>query len=85
MSLTDVHGSIFLDEFFILYFCLGIQGNSKGSRVTAWKESEFFPYSGEKNKSWAIFFCEWSKVLLINFTYFNHDSFQKVAKIFIII
>ena len=51
MSLTDVHGSIFLDEFFILYFCLGIQGNNKGSRVTAWKESEFFPYSGEKNKS----------------------------------
>ena len=85
MSLTDLHGSISLDELFILYFCLDIQGNSKGSRVKASKESEFFPYSGEKNKSWAIFFCDWSKVLLINFTYFNYDSFQKVAKIFIII
>ena len=51
MSLTDLHGSISLDELFILYFCLDIQGNSKGSRVTASKESEFFPYSGEKNKS----------------------------------
>lgn len=55
MSLTDLHGSISLDELFILYYtfhiCLDIQGNSKGSRVTASKESEFFPYSGEKNKS----------------------------------